>query len=106
MAKIIGRKMDRTKQMFAEKTGRGKEEATQIAGEYKGLERLTDSTAAILEHLQGKTKELLQPNPNARLKMDMQNSFQKIKVELRTRILVPYYSYHFLFDFVELSLAF
>ena len=80
MAKIISRKMDRTKQIISEKTGRGKEEATQIAGEYKDLERMTDSTAAILEHLQGKTKEMLQPNPNARLKMDMQVSFQKIKV--------------------------
>ncbi|KAI6650990.1 Endophilin-A3-like isoform X4 [Oopsacas minuta] len=79
MAKILSRKVDRTKQILSEKTGRGKEEATQIAGEYKDLEKMTDSTAAILEHLQGKLKEMLQPNPNVRLKMDMSNSFQKMK---------------------------
>ena len=90
MAKILSRKVDRTKQIISEKTGRGKDEATQIASEYKDLERMTDSTAAILEHLQGKLKDMLQPNPNVRLKMDMASSFQKMKVQLTLGISYGY----------------
>ncbi|XP_014670977.1 PREDICTED: endophilin-A-like isoform X2 [Priapulus caudatus] len=57
----------------------GGAEATKLDEDFLELEKKTDVTNELVEELQIKTKEYLQPNPASRAKMSAMSSFSKIR---------------------------
>lgn len=62
---------------MSEKVGNVK--GTQLDEEFQELEKRTDATAVIVTQLLSRTKEYLQPNPNARAKLSMQSAVAKAR---------------------------
>ncbi|XP_028416481.1 endophilin-A2-like [Dendronephthya gigantea] len=68
---------NKANQFMSEKVGNVK--GTQLDEEFQDLEKRTDATAALVVQLLGRTKEYLQPNPNARAKLSMQSAVAKAR---------------------------
>lgn len=68
---------NKANQFMSEKVGSVK--GTQLDEEFQDLEKNTDATSAIVTQLLVKTKEYLQPNPNARAKLSMQSAVAKAR---------------------------
>ncbi|XP_046863359.1 endophilin-A2-like [Xenia sp. Carnegie-2017] len=68
---------NKANQFMSEKVGGAK--GTQLDEEFQELEKRTDATGVTVTQLLSKTKEYLQPNPNARAKLSMQSAVAKAR---------------------------
>lgn len=66
---------------MSEKIGGAK--GSKLEEEFVELERKTDLTANLVDHVSSKTKEYLQPNPAARAKLTMQSTVHKVRGEAK-----------------------
>lgn len=62
----------------------GGAEGTQFDMDYVEMERKTDVTVELVEELQAKTKEYLQPNPTARAKMAAVKGISKLSGQAKS----------------------
>lgn len=75
------KQLNKTSQFLSEKVAGSK--GSQLDEEFVDLERKVDIVSHAIGEIQNKTKEYLQPNPNARTRLAMQATFQKAKGQQR-----------------------
>lgn len=75
------KQINKANQFMSEKIGGAK--GSTLEEDFVELERKTDATAHIVEHVSTKTKEYLQPNPGARAKLAMQSTVHKVRGEAK-----------------------
>lgn len=66
---------------MSEKIGGAK--GSRLDEDFMELERKTDITAGLVDHVSTKTREYLQPNPAARAKLTMQSTVHKVRGEAK-----------------------
>lgn len=75
------KQINKANQFMSEKIGGAK--ASKLEEDFVELERKTDLTANLVDHVSSKTKEYLQPNPAARAKLTMQSTVHKVRGEAK-----------------------
>ncbi|CAH3042405.1 unnamed protein product [Porites lobata] len=75
------KQINKANQFMSEKIGGAK--GSRLDEDFVELERKTDVTAGLVEHVSHKTKEYLQPNPAARAKLTMQSTVHKVRGEAK-----------------------
>ncbi|KAL9986811.1 hypothetical protein ACROYT_G001012 [Oculina patagonica] len=75
------KQINKANQFMSEKIGGAK--GSRLDEDFMELERKTDVTANLVEHVSTKTKEYLQPNPAARAKLTMQSTVHKVRGEAK-----------------------
>lgn len=76
------KQFNKTSQFFSEKVGGSK--GSQLEEDFVELGRKLDVVNDCVEHMQGNTKEYLQPNPTARTKLAVQASYQKARGQAKS----------------------
>lgn len=75
------KQINKANQFMSERIGGAK--GSRLDEDFVELERKTDVTANLVEHVSSKTKEYLQPNPAARAKLTMQSTVHKVRGEAK-----------------------
>ncbi|KAJ7365962.1 Endophilin-A2 [Desmophyllum pertusum] len=75
------KQINKANQFMSEKIGGAK--GSRLDEDFMELERKTDVTANLVEHVSGKTKDYLQPNPGARAKLSLQSTVHKARGEAK-----------------------
>lgn len=75
------KQINKANQFMSEKIGGAK--GSKLEEDFVELERKTDLTANLVDHVSSKTKEYLQPNPAARAKLTMQSTVHKVRGEAK-----------------------
>lgn len=78
----LKKQINKCNQYVTEKMGGA--EGTKLDLDFMDMERKTDVTVELVEELQLKTKEYLQPNPNARAKMAAVKGISKLSGQAKT----------------------
>ncbi|XP_063696892.1 endophilin-A isoform X2 [Culicoides brevitarsis] len=78
----LRKQINKANQYVTEKMGGA--EGTKLDMEFTDMERKTDVTVELVEELQVKTKEFLQPNPTARAKMAAVKGISKLSGQAKT----------------------
>lgn len=75
------KQINKANQFMSEKIGGAK--GSKLEEDFVEMERKTDLTANLVDHVSSKTKEYLQPNPAARAKLTMQSTVHKVRGEAK-----------------------